>query len=377
MKILRLLGILLALVAFVPLPGCSCNTSKTQDQLILGYDPETIDFGVVPVGQIRSVDVTLSHIGASGTILVNSWTLDGPSGAVLITLDPDKTSLLTGEQTVLTVTYTPTSPNIEGGYLVIKHNVLTQGGGETRIPITSTAPVADLIAQPNPADFGQVHSCTTGEAGFKDLDIKIINAGTDSATILGIRLDADGSPDFSKEGLSGPNGDSLPVDLGPNQSLGVVVRYEPRGSDCGSTTLFVDGEQKGEARQWSFPIRGCGIGPKLVVAPGQVDFGWLPQDVLTESTFTIMNTGNADLVLKANGMNPSLGSDPEIKVKDPLTEDLVIPAGGDKLVTVTWTAKVDAEDPAPRSAGCPSRATTARAPRSSRSSAASTPPALT
>jgi hypothetical protein len=309
--------------------GCSCQGGTAAADLNLSYLPTTIDFGTVPIQTSKPITVTLSHVGSSGTIQISDVHVDSSSPDFTVE-GPDLLSLTPGQETTVTVIYSPLSSSDASGYLVIKHNV--PPAAETRIPISANGQLADLIANPNPVDFEAV---LAGDS--KTLDVQVKNIGTDSVTVKQVYLKTDGSPDFSLQALVLPEGQALPVDLAPGDDLGLVLQYRPEGGNDDSSYLVIEGETRGSLQDWNFEVLGSELGPVLVAAPGIIDYQWVPLNETRQQGLMISNTGNADLDIGSLYVVP--GSDANIVITDAPTGSVKIGAGSDKTYLVTWTAR--------------------------------------
>ena len=236
---LALLGLTLAAMAGMSTLGCSCKSSQVELDRNLAWSPPTLSFGQVAIGDDGWQTVTLTHVGLSGTIEFSSIGFENLNTDEFTFENPEKMALEPGESTSITVFYAPVDSNTDDGFLVIRHNVAQQGN-ETKIPVSALGKIAELIAIPNPIDFGQVH---VGE--FEDIDVVLRNTGGDIVDITQVYLRLDGSTDFQILGFSHDDGADLPATLNPRGEMGLVIRYEPTEGLCDETTLIVMGETKG------------------------------------------------------------------------------------------------------------------------------------
>ncbi|HOU53095.1 MAG TPA: choice-of-anchor D domain-containing protein [Myxococcota bacterium] len=317
--------------------GCSCKDSggSVAEDLNLLANPTVLNYGTVALGQSKTLTVTLTHVGTSGVVEMDQVYLEGVKEQEFQVEGPEVKTLAVGESTEIRVTYTPKDSLADFGYLVITHNVAQQGN-VTRISLTANGQVGDLNTDPNPIDFGQV------EVGkFRDLDVLLKNYGSDAVTVTEIYLRLDGSVDFTIEAFALPEGQSsLPVTLAPGESMGLVMRYEPRGGGADFSALVVAGETQGTVSYWSFDVLGEELGPHLVATPGQLDFQWVPLDQRKDLLLMVANEGNADLVIPDGGITLWPGSDPNIVVEGMTPgQDLVIQPGKSVDLTVGWTPK--------------------------------------
>lgn len=280
-------------------PGCSCNDSVgVADDLNLTFQPLTVNFGAVAIDKETHQEVTLSHVGTSGTIEIRSISLDGLDDEFSLQM-PETLEIGVGESIKFQVFYKPKNPNADSGFILVAHNVAQQGN-LTKIPVSSAGQVAELVVDPNPIDFGEIESGKT-----LDLDVVVRNDGSDSITIEKAYLSNDGSKDFTIQGVVlEEDGDELPIDLSPGGSFGLVVRYAPKDGGDDSSQLIIEGTSKGITTPWRFDVLGAELGPKLDVSPIIINFGSVPMDSAEKRIVTITNVGNSDLEIDDISMTP-------------------------------------------------------------------------
>lgn len=328
----------------------SCGGGTLPDDLVINVSPMTITFASVSQGEVVDRIVTISHIGTSGTIRIYSVYIEQGSAPDFEVTPPPVDTLQPGESTQAVVHYTPKTPSASG-FLVISHNVPDKY--QTKVSLKAAATFGALISIPDPIDFGEV---SVVKEQSKDLDVRLKNTGTKPVTINEIRLK---NPDSDFEILDGsivtPTGTSLPAELSafaentnpPTDELGFTIRYTPTGGGCDETELWVMIE--GQGVPTAFPIYGCELGPKIVVTPGQVDFGYVPPGDTKTITLTITNDGNDDLIV--TDVSIAQGTDPELKVQPtPATSNppgpwLLKPGESRGDIEISWKA-VMAHDPA-------------------------------
>jgi hypothetical protein len=325
----------------------ACGGGTLPDQLALEVAPASITFVPVAPGEDVPRTVTLTHIGSSGTIKLTSVAMSDATSPVFSVDAPAKTELLPGESAQLVVHYRPQSGVAATGELEIRHNVAPSY--ISTVTLKALAAGEDLVADPDPVDFGDV-SATSEKT--KDLDIAIWNAGTKPVTVTDIRL---ASPDTDFEILPGsivmPGGAAMPATIEPRgedgtEHVGLTIRYTPKGGGCDSTELWV--MVSGKDVPVAFAVEGCELGPRIVVTPGQVDFGYVKPGETRTVPVTISNEGNDSLVVTDIALVD--GTDAELKVAPtPATSvppgPWTVPAGGKRDdVVVSWKA-VTQHDP--------------------------------
>lgn len=101
--------------------------------------PASLAFGEVQVGESKSVDVTIGNTGQS-TLQVSSVSIGGTAG---FTIDPTSFSVASGEEQIVTVTFTPTSEGQVSPTLTITSNDPDEGSVGVGIAATAIPPQVD------------------------------------------------------------------------------------------------------------------------------------------------------------------------------------------------------------------------------------------
>ncbi len=336
----------LAVLAFLV---AGCGGGELPADLALEVSPLTLTFASVTTGEDVARTVTLKHIGTTGTIKV-AISLSAATSPDFSFDDPAKKDLLPGESTSVVVHYKPQG-GLTGasGELVVAHNV--PPAYQTSVSLKALAGGGDLVADPDPIDFGNV---SVAAQPFKDLDVILKNFGTTPLTITDLRLKSlDTDFQILEGSIVTPGGQPLPADLTARQSVdstldqvGLTVRYTPKGGGCDATELWV--MRKDQGVPTAFQVTGCELGPKIVVSPGQVDFGYVkPGDTKTVSV-TLSNDGNDDLVVTdlalVDGTDAGLAVAPTPATSTPSGPWLLKPGENKPGIVVSWKATT-AHDP--------------------------------
>ena len=268
-----------ALVAFL---GQACGDGKEGFTLgpeaQIDISPTVIAFGDVPRGEIARRNITVRHVGVSGTIRLDPLRLETTSPDLALTL-VEKTELLPGEAARLQVTYTSGHDEPDEGVLVIGHNLA--GHAETRVTISTPGQRAQLVASPGVLDFGVV------QAGApRTLTLTVLNGGTAPATLTAFRVDADSDGDYRvalSPGTVVPVGGRATVD----------VTYAPTQRDADTATLTLLTERADVSL--TLTMYGEEETPVLVTAPNLVQLGWTRPFDTSSREVVVRNDGNIDL----------------------------------------------------------------------------------
>jgi hypothetical protein len=289
----RLLVIGVVAVMGALISSCKDGASIAEN-LNLDYSPANLNFGSVNIDSEKVITVTLTHIGTTGNIEIGDIKTE-TLGAEFTIVMPAKTVLAPTESTTFDVVYKPKDSAVDAGYVVISHNVATSGY-RTRIAVSSSGQTATLITEPSPIDFGDVNAGTTGT-----LDIIVKNVGTAPLNLEKAFMDPEGSDAFKIVAIVPPEGDSLPVELAPEAFLGLTLQYAPQSGKTEQTLLFITGV---DGEQWSFDVFANGLGPKLAIAPAQIELGGVEIGETGRAIATISNIGNDTLKVTSLGFSP-------------------------------------------------------------------------
>lgn len=191
-------------------------------------------------------------------------------------------------------------------------------------PFTVAAPAAPAIALSPPSlSFGSVNVGATSS-----LVAQVRNTGTAALTISNLQRCA--SPATSAEYTWSPT--ALPITVAAGASADLTVAYAPTaaGSDTGCIALTTNASN---GPTTNLAVSGTGVvpaAPRIAVAPTTLAFGNVTIGNPTPKTFTISNTGTAQLtgaVARATGTSAEYTVSP--------TSFSVAP-GGSQVVTVTY-----------------------------------------
>lgn len=239
--------------------------------------PTIVTFPDVPRGQTAKKNVTVRHVGSSGTIKLAA-ALDTTSPDLEIGL-VEKDELAPGEETRIQIVYNSNHDEPDAGELVIEHNL--EGNRETRVAISTPGQRAQLVAFPGIVDFGIVQA-----AAPVTLDVTIRNGGTAPATLTGYEIDSDSEEDFV---IDVPAGAVVPVD----GAAVVRMTYRPsnRDKDTGIVKILTEREDVSV----TVSLFGEEETPILTIIPGLVNLGWTRPFESSGLEVTLRNDGNTEL----------------------------------------------------------------------------------
>lgn len=317
--------------------GAGCSDSgnggggfQKGDDLVVTVTPNPVTFGTVVVNTHSEQVVTVRHAGDNGTLKLKRVWLETDSPDLTIT-QPAVTELGVGESTSLVVNYDPTDTTRDQGTLKIETNVASALGVLTlEVPIETLNQAGTLRVVPDPVDFDEVESQQVANKS-----VSYINVGSDSVTVKSINMQAGNDGDFSI--VSAP----APDTYAPNDNFTVEVAYSPTNGGADTGSLKVEFEVQGETKYVETLIKGREVGPKLVVFPNPVDFGWQTIDVPVERPLAISNQGTRPLRIASIALTAE--SSDTVEIVGAPTEEAVVGANGDGVLplTVRFTPRSD------------------------------------
>lgn len=313
----------------------ACGGGSTTLDMALEVDPSTVTLPAVAIGDTVDRVIQLRHIGTEGTIRLESFQWTGDTLGEFRHDPPPVTELAPGQQTSLAIHYTPQDPNPKDVRLVITHNVAPDYRSE--VLVVALGQSSTLRTIPGDIDFGEVQR---GE--HKDLQVQILNDGSAAITIRKEPY-LQGSEDFTIEGaVTTPGDQAFPFDMKPREALTLTLRYTPTNGGADEGLLLVDTLFQGSFEVMRFPIRGREVGPRLVLMPGELDFGVVPLGETRTLLVTVDNDGSSEapadslLTIPSGGIALSDSSDTTLS----LVEEGMSPARA--IPAQPWSLKAEA-----------------------------------
>jgi len=211
----------------VPLSGTA--SIMNVDSLSVSSNP--LEFGVLEIGNSKTLNMTLSHTGAAGApaIAISDAVLFGKSQDEFTTNFNGFATLYGGESIDVEIIYTPLSPGDKSAGLRLGVEGSTAPyvllfNGSARYPLTSDLASSDALI-----NFGEAIEGTTSARNFL-----LTNQGDADAppiTISAIQLSGDTPQDF--------NVTFTPTTLNPGQTLDVQVSMSSANSGFKTADLVV------------------------------------------------------------------------------------------------------------------------------------------
>jgi hypothetical protein len=261
----------------------------------LEVDPPAIDFGKVPAGRTRSVDLTLRSRSAA-ELQIRSLTVAEGSAPVFSLGDvPDR--IAGAEEARVRVSYAPDDAEPDAGHLEILTNAID--GARVLVPLTSARTSPRIEVRPGELDLG---SAIAGGEASGSIEVTSAGDATLAVTRASLRTlgflgevcleDADcregrctdrvccedtcGTPPLERRGFAISS--AIPSSLLPEESTEIGVTYRPSATDRGSVTLVIESDDR-ERPLVLIPLHGLleNLPPIAVAAfasePGEVGPG--------------------------------------------------------------------------------------------------------
>ena len=279
--------------------------------------PPVLDFGTVTVGSFSSKSFVVKNTGDSD---LNILSLTSPGSP--FTVNPQNAALLSpGAEITYTVSFNPLSipPGQTSQTFNANFTIFSDAGNEV-MSLIGVAVTPLLTLSSNSIDFGSV-----GVNSSTDKFLTITNTGTAPVNITNL------------SGFSAPysivNLPTLPLLLAPGGSAQLQLRFSPTqpGTFAGQNSLISIITDIPSLNQ-TVQLTGIGTQPTPTVSTTTLDFGAVIINQTKDLSFTIGNTGNANLSINSLTLAGSGFS----LVTPPAFPATVIP-GGSQSVTVRYS----------------------------------------
>lgn len=328
---LRSLGFA-ALFATSSVAGCQCDDELARLNGALLVEPESLDFGKVPVGAEKKLMLTLRNKGDFRLTITGYQTalpFVGPTGTATIA---------TGKTKEIEVAFRSPSIGPHGGTLTITSD--DPKVPSVDVPLVAEGIQAAVTVDPLSIDWGEV--LWTTQTARESRTVTVTNPGTDSFELTELTLtDAQGGAFELDPGQAKKT-------YGPGQSETFQVSYLPKAmGPVASTVLVKTTAPLGGEITVSLAARA--VGPVLEVCAGpdngteacasagapRLDFGLIELAQRTTGHIRVMNVGDRELV--ANASLPTV-DDEMVFSPNPATLGMFsVAPGGEQRFDVAYT----------------------------------------
>lgn len=314
--------------------ACTCDESLGTLEGKLDVQPSALDFGDVPVGAEKQLELTLTNRG-SFVLDIEGLETSPPFIAPVLTA-----TLAPSGETKVMIAFRPASVGAQSGKLVIRAN--DPDAPEVEVPLSGTGIEAAVVVDPLVVDFGEV--LWTNATQPEQRTVTVTNPGTDTFELTTLELTGDGGGAFTLDPQQAVKS------YGPGESGTFTVNFLPNrmGLAEGTVTLRTTAPQGEEI---VVTLRGTGVGPEMdvctQVAGGaelcasrgeepRLDFGPLDLGQSAMGTLRVLNTGTRDLTAEGAVQGPA--QDFAFAPSPSAVGQIVIPPGQDRRFEVTYTA---------------------------------------
>jgi hypothetical protein len=250
--------------------------------------PPDIDFGEVPVGEIKQLTTTIRNTG-NDTLVVSDISIAGddsshfafPGGIQLPFI------VRPGIDSVdVNVQFVPTSGGTKNAVLRFVNSDPEKNPFD--VPLRGTGTVPDIAANPNPLDIGDV---LLGE--HSEGIVNIINEGRAPLIISDTALAGAHARLFSIISLP-----QLPDTIQPDTTVKfpVTIRFRPDSLGL-KTAEFLISSNDPDENPYSISLLGTGVLPEISTDPAALSFDSVRVDSSSILSLGIFNAGTAPLVV--------------------------------------------------------------------------------
>lgn len=297
--------------------------------------PTSLAFGDVTVGTSSSRSFSISNTGTApliGTVAVTSGT------TAPYTVSPSTFNVAAGGSVSITVTFSPTSVAPANASLTVASNDTVNPA--VTVTVTGNgvaAPAPNIALNPTSLAFGTV---TIG--GQVSMTTQVQNVGTAPLNVTAIALCSGTPATFTWS-------PAAPFTVAPNGSTSLTVTYAPTAATVDSGCLAI---ASNDTSNPSVQLGLSGTGqpapaPRISVSPTALDFGTVTVGASTSRTFTIGNTGTAQLtgaLALATPTSDYTFSPTAFSVAPGGTQVVTVTFGPTQAVTSTDTIVVSSND---------------------------------
>ncbi len=265
--------------------GCNCNRKGTGSNTLQEDDgvgqASNLNFGNVPIGQVKPLKLTLQNTGA-GQLSISSQQITGTNAADFQLVNNLPTTIAAGASVTATVEFAPTVAGAETAMVAIA----TDSGQTPTVNVTLTGDGIDIeiCAHPTTIDFGNVQVMGTPElTGTGSVPaLSIGNCGSSPVSISFLPIAGTQAADFTLTG-------GAATTLQPNQSITLTIAYQPQA--LGPSTANLPYNVCSGCSPESINLTGVGVDCQITYSPSPVNFGQVPVGNTTTQNLTCTNTG--------------------------------------------------------------------------------------
>ena len=274
-------------------------------------DGSSYDFGSHPAGTGTDIVFTIKNTGSADLTMTTPLVITGADAGQFSVQSNPVSPVNAADSTAFTIRFTPTSYGIKSAAISISNNDSDENPYVLNLTGTGNAPEISVLGNfieisdgddtPDVADDTDFGSIAAG-GGAINKTFTIKNTGNSTLSLTGSPIVLlSGATAFSVQ--SQPAGTSI----AGGDSLTFVVSFDPASAGVKSTTVSIMNDDSDE-NPYTFELQGtCTADPSPemdlsegatpVPDGGNYDYGSHDNGTDTDVTFTITNSGDADLIL--------------------------------------------------------------------------------
>lgn len=130
-----------------------CESAELSGTALLEVSPEEVSFGAVPSGETRTVELRLRNPSPAAALRLDEVRLaEGSAATFEVSAAP--TEIAPGAEVVVTLSYTPDTPQAEAGEVLIRSNAVSMP--VRRVPVRSAQTFPKISVSPDRLDLGSI-----------------------------------------------------------------------------------------------------------------------------------------------------------------------------------------------------------------------------
>ncbi|MCA9521507.1 MAG: choice-of-anchor D domain-containing protein, partial [Myxococcales bacterium] len=267
--------------------------SGAPEQTLI-VDPTPIDFGEVPSGQSKELEVRVFNLGTDTVVVTRlELTSNTSTDFTILTMPSLPIAIPSKTNITLSLKYTPTKGGQDTGSLSVISN--DPNNPELNVLILGTEPGPEIQVAPGIIDFGAVEINKS-----KNVSVSIKNIGTQDLVISNASLSID-----TPKSVTIVNPPSGALTIKPSETSTLELQFAPTTVEELQGTLVLDSNDFDEPRL-QVKIKGHTAAPRLQVVPPSIDLGLVAQGLTKTGTVTLFNAGELPLdVSSVTLVNPT------------------------------------------------------------------------
>lgn len=278
----------LSLAGNVPTQQVSLTgEAQLNPEPTIAVNSDSLGFGSVEIASSKEVTLQIRNLGTNA-LSITSLTVQGEAFS---STQSTPISIERGTPLSVPITFSPETATSFSGSVVIVSNDASNSTYTIQLSGEGTVgpPQKLLSINPDSVDFGLV---TVNETAAQTLTV--INSGNATLKITGI------SSDNSAFGVNNAPSSSQPLFIGAEESADITLSFSPSqgGGQLFRGRLAISSDRTDSSDPLTFTVKGTGVDeptPNILLSTRQLNFGELKLGEQKTLSFTITNSGNANL----------------------------------------------------------------------------------